>query len=240
MPCQLVAIAGISGSTAYAQFWDTCTQTALSTASPVRFNNTDSTNYGGIGMTGSTGTACLGSAAPFSSPGNSLLGFTTPGIYTVDFSARVTRMANGLQTADVWLRRGNATSLTDVSNSNAQFSYTGNGAKAVANVKWNVPVTCTGGTCDSYQINWLAPLDTQGSTSTASMQLAPTTGRSGPSAILAVTLVGPLPTSALKMPTRRLLSARPNIDVAKPEVRWMDMSEYMAKAATLTQRDATA
>jgi hypothetical protein len=142
-----------------------------------------------------------------------------------------------MQTADVWLKRGtNAASLTDMANTNAQFSYSGNNAKAVANVKWFVPVNCTTTptvACDLYQINWL-------SDAANSIQLAAFTqgSRTGPSAMVTVTLIGPL-SGTRTMPTRRLLSAHPNLVVAQPEVRWMDMSEYLAKATALTQHDAT-
>jgi hypothetical protein len=179
------------------------------------------------GSTNPTGTTCG------TNPGNFIVQFTTTGIYNIDFSARLVRTASGNNaiTTDLWLKKG-VTTLSDVSNTNAQFTPPqSNSAKAVANVNWLLPVNCTP-TCDSYQVYWLSD--------SAGISMAPFTSgsRTGPSAILTATLVGPLP-GAREMPPRRLLSARPNLVGAQPKVRWMDMSEYMAKVSTLTELDAT-
>lgn len=146
---------GTGGLGDRAAFWDQCIQQALVVDQPnaMLFSHTDTDVTTGISIPGADGSACTDPDTLVGSPGGSVITFTRPGVYNIEFSAQFQRTQGGTASdLSVWLRRDGV----DVPWTNTDFTNESNNAARLAALNWFVPVTCDADGCDSYELMWSA------------------------------------------------------------------------------------
>jgi hypothetical protein len=146
---------GTGGLGDRAAFWDQCIQLATVVDQPyeMRFSHTDTAVTSGISIPGADGDDCDDPTTLVGSPGGSVITFTRPGIYNIEFSAQVQKTQGGTASdLSVWLRRNGS----DVPWTNTDFTTEANNAARLAALNWFVPVTCVDSVCDTYELVWSA------------------------------------------------------------------------------------
>jgi hypothetical protein len=121
------------GSTYYAQFWDTTTQTngGATTANPMTFDTSDTFNTGVSIAVGNTSHVVI----------------ANPGVYNIQFSAQFAKTDSGQDTVSVWLAKDGVA----VPDSCSDIDLNNNNARSVAAWNWLVNPTVAN---TYYQIFW--------------------------------------------------------------------------------------
>jgi hypothetical protein len=122
-------------SNIYGSFYDTSTQTALgnNTPTPIQYNSTYITN--GIGIVN-----------------NSEITVSNGGLYNIQFSAQVDRVAgSGVVTIDIWFRKNGL----NIANSATKVTLSGNANQAKTVASWNFFVELNAG--DNVELIWNTP-----------------------------------------------------------------------------------
>lgn len=123
-------------------FWDQTTQGDANvnpgfladTAYVMTFDHADTANNRGISMVN-----------------GSQITFTNPGLYNIQFSAQVESSQGGAaNTLTIWLRVNGV----DIPWTATDFTLLANSARLVTAWNFFVPVTCSGGVCDHYELVW--------------------------------------------------------------------------------------
>ena len=143
---------GTGGLGSYGSFFSVYTQPATipDTTYKMLFSDADATS--GVSICRDDG-VCTGDASWDPTVQGSRISFTSPGIYNIAFSAQHLRVQGGSSTGmTIWLQRNGVNvdwTATD------EFSES-NSVRQVAAWNFFVPVTCTNGVCDYYELAWSA------------------------------------------------------------------------------------
>jgi hypothetical protein len=122
-------------SNIYGSFYDTTTQTALgnNTPTPIQYNSTYIVN--GVSIVN-----------------NSEITVSNSGLYNIQFSAQIDRVAgSGLVTIDIWFRKNGI----DIANSATKITLSGGANQAKVVASWNFFVELNAG--DNVQLIWNTP-----------------------------------------------------------------------------------
>lgn len=141
-PTGATGSAGPVGFGDVGSFWDQTTQGDANvnpgfladTAYVMTFDHADTANNRGISMVN-----------------GSQITFTNPGLYNIQFSAQVESSQGGAaNTLTIWLRVNGV----DIPWTATDFTLLANSARLVTAWNFFVPVTCSGGVCDHYELVW--------------------------------------------------------------------------------------